>query len=235
MTKAAQAYTRPLLPGQQFNRLTAIEPAGYRRFPSGGRTPLWRFRCECGKQIIAQAHSVKNGYSRSCGCLKQEAAAMTGRSHRKHGLCRTRLYRILYSMAGRCEDPKHPSYDNYGARGITVCEEWRRDPRCFQEWAIANGYEEGLSIDRINNDLGYFPENCRWATSWEQAQNRRTTVYNGHDDAKEIVKSLLASGLIKRNVPDRKVHELAQEILRQPRFRKKGSRQPTRTPIRKSA
>lgn len=86
---------------------------------------------------------------------------------------RERLHRIWQDMKTRCYNPKHESYKNYGGRGITVCEEWRKDFTAFYLWAIEHGYDKSLSIDRINNDGNYEPNNCRWATTKEQAKNKR--------------------------------------------------------------
>lgn len=100
----------------------------------------------------------------------------------KHGGKGTKLYEVWYSMRRRCNCQKSSNYKHYGGRGITVCEEWNTDFATFQKWALDNGYVEGLSIDRIDNNCGYDPSNCRWATLTEQANNQRTTLkieYNG--------------------------------------------------------
>ena len=102
--------------------------------------------------------------------------------HYKHGGKGTKLYEVWCAMKARCNNPKLKVYPHYGGRGITVCEEWLHDFEQFEKWAVANGYKENLSIDRIDNDKGYSPDNCRWATKEQQANNQRTTLtveYNG--------------------------------------------------------
>lgn len=94
-----------------------------------------------------------------------------------HGEGKTRIYRIWASMKQRCFNPKAHAYERYGGRGITMCEEWANDYLCFKEWAMNNGFSEDLSIDRIDNNQGYFPENCRWATRAQQQRNKRTTRF----------------------------------------------------------
>lgn len=104
-----------------------------------------------------------------------------GRNGIKHGMWNTKIYHVWQGMKQRCEDPNRENYKNYGARGITVCEEWH-DPETFINWALSHGYKEGLSIDRIDNEKGYFPDNCRWADSTTQARNQRKNrllVYDG--------------------------------------------------------
>lgn len=171
MTKATSANSRTISHGQKFFKLTAIDEAG--REDWGRRKLLWKFRCDCGNDIITRKESVASGNTKSCGCLKIEACAKTGHANFEHGLADMRIYRIWRAMIGRCENPKHSRFEYYGERGISVCEEWH-DVHLFRGWALANGYSDDLTIDRHpDKDGNYEPTNCRWATWSEQQFNRR--------------------------------------------------------------
>jgi len=128
-------------------------------------------RCDCGTKRGVDLNSLKRGDSRCCGCLHKGKF--------KHGQRGRRLYNIWRGLRERCNNPNAPDYAWYGGRGITVCKDWD-DYKTFQIWADHNGYQNTLTIDRIDNDQGYCPENCRWATHSQQAINRRGTAkYRG--------------------------------------------------------
>ncbi len=163
------------LTNKKFGKLTVLERAESRN----GET-FWKCRCECGNIKEVNASKLKNGHTRSCGCIigsSQKKYAKT------HGKSKTRIYRIYKKMKRRCYIKTEAYYFNYGGRGITVCDEWLGDKgfENFYNWAMNNGYTEKLSIDRIDNDMGYNPSNCRWATEKEQANNRRTNSYLTHN------------------------------------------------------
>jgi hypothetical protein len=134
----------------------------------------------CGNEFKTQTSKVKNGNTKSCGCYKKRR---TKEANKTHGLGYTRLYKIWGSVRGRTLNPKNKQYNDYGGRGITICDEWL-DVQNFYDWAMSNGYSDELSIDRIDNDGNYCPENCRWATSTIQSRNKRkfknnTSGYKG--------------------------------------------------------
>ena len=129
----------------------------------------------CGEQFRTQINNVKNGNTKSCGCHKKRT---TSETHKTHGLRNTRLYKIWTNMKNRTLNPKYKKYEDYGGRGIAICEEWKNDFMSFHDWAMSNGYSDELSIDRIDNDGGYSPDNCRWTTQTIQNRNQRIQKNN---------------------------------------------------------
>lgn len=140
---------------------------------STGNKTYWNCLCKCGKAFVSESYSIKTGNTRSCGCFRIENTKAMGT---KHGLKRHPLYSVWDKMKGRCNCKSHPAYKNYGGRGIKVCKEWEHDPALFINWGIENGWMKGLQLDRIINDEGYYPENCRFVTPKENSFNRRTNV-----------------------------------------------------------
>lgn len=135
--------------------------------------------CECGNKKIVFKKYLKNGETKSCGCLKKEYLK-NKTIGLKHGMSRTKFYKMYDSIKKRCLNKNNKDYKNYGGRGIKICEEWLNKENGFinfYNWAIENGYKEGLSIDRINNNGNYEPKNCRWITNKEQQRNTRNNVF----------------------------------------------------------
>ena len=143
------------LTGQTFNMLTAIKPVEYK---NGIK---WECECECGNISFVAPSKLKSGHTKSCGCFHSKSA---GDRQFIHGFSKTKLANVRNAMVQRCHNHKTTMYYCYGSRGISVCDEWRFNPSSFYEWATSNGYKEGLSIDRIDNDGNYEPSNCQWIT-----------------------------------------------------------------------
>ena len=159
--------------GQRFGRLIVL----YRDNPKNGKT-YWVCQCDCGKQTNVYGLKLRNGETKSCGCLRNE---MTSKIQKRHGLTKTTLHNAWINMKTRCDNPIHNEYHRYGGRGITYCEEWK-DFDNFMKWSLSNGFKEEkdergknlLSLDRIDNNKNYCPENCKWSTRIEQARNKYT-------------------------------------------------------------
>lgn len=158
-----------LAPGVKINHLVAVAP-------DRSDCRLWTFRCDCGKELRILKHGVLRGTTKTCGgadCPYHEAALQERNT--SHGMSRTKFYEMYRGMLKRCHDPNAINYPDYGGRGIEVCEEWKADFKKFYEWAISSGWEEGLTIDRIDVNGHYSPSNCRWATVKDQNRNKRTS------------------------------------------------------------
>lgn len=168
------------LTGQRFGRLTAIAPAG--KTKSGNY--LWDCVCDCGAHTVVASGGLRSGEIVSCGCYIRE---VTSKRSKTHGETGTRLYKIWVLMKNRCYNHNASNYKDYGGRGITVCDEWRNSYSAFSAWAKQNGYADNLSIDRIDNNKGYSPENCRWVTAFVQGNNKRSNaIFTIDGEAKTV-------------------------------------------------
>lgn len=160
--------------GTKYGRLTIIG------FEHAKRHWMWRMRCDCGNEKTLNPSDVKTGKTRSCGCLHNEAARERASKFTNHVKDNKRLYGIYNGMKKRCYSPKEPRYADYGGRGIVICDEWMDEEHGFDNfvaWANKNGYKDNLTIDRIDVDGDYRPENCQWKTLKEQNNNKRQTLW----------------------------------------------------------
>lgn len=167
---AAQIATNHLETGRRFGRLVVLGYSHTDKF----RQRSYLCRCDCGVEKAINRCGLVSGRTLSCGCYSRLRASEANlgecNSQYKDGRSKTKLYRLWHGIFERCYDPKHISYPNYGGKGITICEEWKIY-EVFRDWAVGNGYQDGLSIDRVDSKQEYHPDNCKWVTRAENTAN----------------------------------------------------------------
>lgn len=164
--------------GHTFGRLTPL----YKLHNHYGQGAYWLCMCECGNLTEVRGTMLRNGNTKSCGCLNHEPTTT------KHNKCNTKLYRVYYGIKQRCYNKKYHQYQDYGGRGVKICDEWLNDFETFYNWAMNNNYREGLTIDRIDVNGDYEPDNCRWSDRKTQAQNRRNNIYLTYEGKTQTMK-----------------------------------------------
>lgn len=166
---------RSITPGTRFGRLIVVKPGtpciSHRKDGSIHRTSTSVCVCDCtpDKKIVVKNSHLKRGFVKSCGCLHHEKISTHGKSH-------TRLFRIWNGIKNRCYNHHTKNWESYGGRGIEMCPEWKSSFQNFYSWASKAGYKDNLSIDRIDVNKGYYPDNCRFADPIQQSNNRRTNI-----------------------------------------------------------
>lgn len=184
--------------GQKFGRLTVIG------FVHKRNKWYWKCRCECGNEIVVQGCMARNGHTISCGCYQKERASEASTTH---GMTNTRLYRIYNAVKNRCYNADQPNYANYGGRGIKMCDDWLHDFSRFHEWAVSSGYQDGLTIERIDYNKDYCPENCRWATRAEQSRNTRRNRFYTHNGRTQVLTDWCAELGLNFHTVENKIHQ----------------------------
>ena len=163
------------LTGMTFGRLTVIKEVGKKK----AGVYLWGCECSCDEHnhIIVDGGRLTSGNTKSCGCIHREMVIARNKKGRNHEEKYDRLYRIWKAMQSRCYNKNNVKYSYYGGKGIKICEEWLSSFDKFKDWSIINGYDDTLTIDRIDSDKNYCPENCRWITQKEQCNNTSRNKY----------------------------------------------------------
>ena len=156
--------------------------------------------CECGNYIDVNLHDLTSSHTQSCGCYQK---TQVSKKNKIHGLTTSSIFHIWTSMKQRCLNPNNKAYKNYGGRGITICDDWKNNFITFYDWAMNNGYKENLSIDRIDNDGNYQPDNCRWVTRKEQNRNYRKNINVIYENTEYCLKDLS----VKLNINYKYLHK----------------------------
>lgn len=186
--------------GMKFGKLTALYISGKTK----SREYIWHCVCGCGNETDVRGSSLRSGNTKSCGCYNKECEKP---DHKKHGMSKTRIYKIWKNMRQRCYCEKNISYYNYGAKGIRVCDEWNSDNGFinFYNWSINNGYDENLTIDRIDCSGNYTSENCRWITNMEQQSNKTNNHYINYNGKTYTLSQLAREFNIKHQTLEKRL------------------------------
>lgn len=160
--------------GDKFNHWTVVDDKVQVIHRKSGDLPGYLCECDCHNKTrkIVDKYGLISGHSKSCGCIRRKT----------HGMAHTKFYQQYYGMIKRCELETHKEYADYGGRGIKVCKEWRNNFQLFYDWAMQNGYKDGLTIERIDVNGNYEPTNCKWITLEKQMNNKRNNIVLTYGD-----------------------------------------------------
>lgn len=158
------------LKGNKYGKLETIKYIG----KNGTKQSWWECRCDCGNTKNVRASDLKRGKTKSCGCIQEEFVSNLNKTH---GLTGEPLYTVWQNIKARCYNENNPRYEDWGGRGVKMCDEWKDDFESFYSWALGNGYKDGLSIERIDNNGNYEPGNCCWIPNKKQASNTRKNKF----------------------------------------------------------
>lgn len=211
------------LTGKKFGKLLVIKRDKNYIAPCGSIIAQWLCKCDCGNKTVVSTRKLKSGNTKSCGCYHKEKLK---KMLTKHGFRHNKLYFIWLAIKSRCYNPKNIGYKNYGGRGIKVCDEWldkENGSTNFIKWALKNGYKNGLTIDRIDVNGDYYPENCRWTSMVEQSNNRRNNHFiTIENETKTLTQWLKKYKISRTQFYWRKKHGMNEiEALIIPSFKKK--------------
>lgn len=180
------------LTGHVYGLLTVVSLAGTKYHPGGGSRRMWLCRCECGVETTVAGNNLRNNHTTSCGSKKHQ--------NNYHGITNTKIYHVWENMLARCTNKNHPSWKDYGARGITVCERWLDFKLFYAD--MGAGWRDGLYLDRTDNDLGYYQDNCQWVTSLRSSLNKRTTRLWEHEGVQLTARELS----VKASIPSNRIY-----------------------------
>lgn len=192
------------LSGKRFGKLVVIERAEN----VGKGIAVWKCLCDCGNVTYVRGSNLKGGAVKSCGCLLHVSRNYT------HRMSKTRIYREWSSIKTRCCYKTSERYKDYAPRGIQMCKEWEQSFEAFRDWAYANGYADNLSIERINNDKGYQPDNCKWIPLNEQANNRRTSYAFTKDGVTKNLAEWCKDYGVNYQLAHNRIHKLGWDFER---------------------
>lgn len=177
--------------GDRFGRLTVVQLDHTRKYidPKGKNRTIEYYLCicDCGRPHISQKNELRNGGCKSCGCWQQECRLNKDIKNKKHGMSDTKIFKRWHHIKERCNNPHNKAYKYYGGRGIKMCDEWNTNFINFYDWSINNGYQDNLTIDRIDVNGDYCPENCRWTTIKEQNTNKTNNIWVEINGKKDLI------------------------------------------------